>query len=111
MARRLEVLLTRGAERDLAQLYGFLAAAESSARADAVLARIVASISRLQTAPTRGSFPPELLALGIREYRQLVLRPWRIIYRVDGAFVHVYLIADSRRDLQALLARRLIEAE
>ena len=111
MARRLEVLLTRGAEQDLSALYEYLCSAESPARADAVLERIVAAVTRLQSSPERGTHPPELLALGIREYRQLVLKPWRIIYRVIGAAVYVYLIADSRRDMQSLLSRRLLGTE
>jgi len=34
--------------------------------------------------------------------------PDRIIYRVDRRTVYVYLIADGRREMQALLSRRLL---
>jgi hypothetical protein len=51
----------------------------------------------------------ELLALGIREYRETSFKPYRILYSVAGRHVDVYLIADGRRDMQALLARRLLE--
>jgi len=51
-----------------------------------------------------------LLALGIREYRQTFFKPYRIIYRVAGKRVYVYLIADGRRDMQTLLARRMLRA-
>lgn len=59
--------------------------------------------------PERGSRPKELLALGIREYRQVFFKPYRAIYRVIGRRVYVYLVADGRRDMQTLLARRLFE--
>jgi len=49
-----------------------------------------------------------LLALGIREYRQSLFKPYRVIYRVIGQRVYIYLIVDGRRDMQALLARRLL---
>ena len=52
--------------------------------------------------------PPELTALGIRVYRQVFFEPYRIIYRTDGPTVHVMLVADGRRDMQALLERRLL---
>ena len=52
----------------------------------------------------------ELLALGIREYRETFFKPYRIVYRVQGSRVDVYLIADGRRDMQALLSRRLLGA-
>jgi toxin ParE1/3/4 len=45
--------------------------------------------------------------LGIREYRQNFFKPYRMIYRMTGQQVVVYLIADGRRDMQTLLARRM----
>jgi len=50
-----------------------------------------------------------LLALGIREYRETAFKPYRIVYRVTGKRLYVYLIADGRRDLQSLLARRFLQ--
>jgi hypothetical protein len=35
-------------------------------------------------------------------------KPYRLIYRVVGQQVVIYLIADGRRDMQPLLARRLL---
>jgi len=65
-------------------------------------------IESLSTHPERGSYPKELSALGIREYRQRFYKPYWIIYRVIGKRVYIYLIADGRRDFQTLLARRLL---
>jgi len=50
------------------------------------------------------------LALGIREYRQTFFKPCRVIYRIGGPRIYVYLIADGRRDMQTLLTRRLFGA-
>ncbi|MDP1634250.1 MAG: type II toxin-antitoxin system RelE/ParE family toxin [Gallionellaceae bacterium] len=58
--------------------------------------------------PERGVYPKELLALGIREYRQAHFKPYRLIYRVIGKQVIIYMIADGRRDMQALLSRRML---
>ena len=52
--------------------------------------------------------PPDLAALGVREYREVFFKPYRIIYRVQNEHVYVYLIADGRRDMQELLSRRLV---
>jgi toxin ParE1/3/4 len=51
-----------------------------------------------------------LLALGIRDYRETSFKPCRIVCYVEGKRVYVSLIADSRRDMQALLSRRLLGA-
>jgi toxin ParE1/3/4 len=48
------------------------------------------------------------VGLGIKEYRQVFVKPYRLIYRVMGADVVVYVIADGRRDMQSLLTRRLL---
>jgi toxin ParE1/3/4 len=64
----------------------------------------------LATLPERGSRPRELLALGIHEYRQVFFKPYRLIYRIIGQQVFIVLIADGRRDMQTLLARRLLGA-
>ena len=58
--------------------------------------------------PARGAFLKELLALGIREYREIFFKPYRILYRVLGTSVYVLLIADGRRDIQTLLQRRFL---
>jgi toxin ParE1/3/4 len=50
------------------------------------------------------------LSLGIREYREVFFKPYRIIYRVMDKNVYVLLIVDGRRDMQSLLQRRLLDA-
>ena len=50
------------------------------------------------------------MALGIKEYRQTFFKPYRVIYRIERRRVYVYLIIDGRRDMQSLLARRLLGA-
>jgi toxin ParE1/3/4 len=50
------------------------------------------------------------LAIGLREYREILGKPYRIIYRVMAENVYVLVIADGRRDMQALLQRRLLMA-
>lgn len=60
--------------------------------------------------PERGSYPKELLRLGVREFREIILKPYRIVYRVRGESIYIYLIADGRRDMRTLLSRRLLDA-
>ena len=104
-----EVLLTHGAERDLEELYDYIAEYDSAANANSILDRLMEVAESLATFPERGTYPKELLALGIREYRQTYFKPYRVIYRIMGnQQVLIYLIVDGRRDMQALLGRRLL---
>ncbi|QBB70038.1 type II toxin-antitoxin system RelE/ParE family toxin [Pseudolysobacter antarcticus] len=107
---RYKVLLTAGAERDLETIHDYIAEYDSSAAATRVLDRLEKVVEMLASMPERGSHPRELLALGIHEYRQTVFKPWRVIYRVVGRHVYIFLIADGRRDLHGLLTQRLLGA-
>jgi len=104
------VILTDDAAGDLNQLVDYIDQHDGPARADHVLAQIEAAFESLANFPERGVYPKELLALGMREYREIFFKPYRIIYRVVGKKVFVFLIVDGRRDMQTLLQRRLLEA-
>ena len=103
-----KILLTHSAERDLEALYDHIAENDSQANANYVLDKMMEVAESLAAFPERGSYPKELLALGIREYRQVYFKPYRLIYRINGKQVIVYLIADGRRDMQTLLMRRML---
>lgn len=105
---RYEVLLTRGAEQDLESIHGYIAEFGSAANADHVLDRLMEVVQSLVRFPERGSYPKELIALGIKDYRQTSFKPYRVIYRVVGHRVVIHLIVDGRRDMQSVLARRLL---
>lgn len=105
-----EVLLTAGAHGDLEEIVGYIAEHDTPANARRVLDRLSEAVAGLAAFPERGSHPKELLELGIREYRQVFFKPYRLIYRVSDKTVHVHIIADGRRDMQSLLGRRLLGA-
>lgn len=129
-----DVLLTQSAERDLETIYDYIAENDTQANANYLLDKgesvsLSPTLSRtrareqtnrcanptlseiaatLADFPERGAHPQELLDLGIREYRQVHFKPYRLIYRVIGKQVLIYLIVDGRRDMQTLLMRRVL---
>jgi toxin ParE1/3/4 len=105
---RFEVGLTKGAEADVDAIVAFVAAREGAVRAESTVGRIEAAALSLDRHPERGGYPPELLALGMKEFRQVLVGPWRIVYRVIERRVIVVLVADGRRDMRTLLAQRLL---
>ncbi|MFN3715055.1 MAG: type II toxin-antitoxin system RelE/ParE family toxin [Alcanivoracaceae bacterium] len=107
---RFEVLLTEGAEQDLEAIHDYISEFDSVAAANYVLDELLNVVEKLSRFPQRGSYPKELASLGIKEYRQAFFKPYRVIYRVSGSQVIVYLIADGHRDMQSVLARRLLGA-
>ena len=104
------VLLTNDAARDLEELYDYIALHDAPQKADYVLEQVEKAFSTLSEFPERGAYPKELVLLGIREYREIFFKPYRIIYRVIDKNIYVLLIVDGRRDMQTLLQRRLLDA-
>jgi toxin ParE1/3/4 len=102
------VRLTAGAKQDLESIVSYVARQDSEKAAERLLEKLLATLASLGNSPERGSFPAELLALGSREYRQVIARPYRLIYKVMGGEVLLFVIADGRRDFRALLSRRLL---
>ena len=110
MPANFDVLLTEGAEQDLEAIHNYVAEFDCIANANYVLDQSMEVMESLSRFPERGSYPKELVSLGIKEYRQTLFKPYRVIYRVTGNQVIIYLIADGRRDMQSVLARRLLGA-
>ena len=104
------VLLTDDASRDLEDIYDYIDLHDGRGKADHVLNRIEKAFNSLSENPERGAYPKELFAFGLREFREIFFKPYRIIYRVMEDKVYVLLIADGRRDMQRLLQRRLLQA-
>ncbi len=112
MTATYQVVLTEDAQLDLEELYDYIAGHDAPAKAEHVLDRIEQLLAGLSRFPERGAWTKELMALGIKEYRETYFKPYRVIYRVahneTGRMVYVYLVVDGRRDMQALLQRRLL---
>ena len=61
----------------------------------------------LFTFPERGRIVPELRDQGILQYRELIIPPWRILYRISEKRVYVLSVFDSRRNIEDILLKRL----
>lgn len=107
--RRFNVLWAEEAVRDLEEIVSYVAA-DSPVNAKNLLAKLRRRAEALDTAPLRGRVVPELARFAIRSWRELVVKPYRIIYRVAEKDVYVLAIFDGRRDLEDVLLERLIRS-
>ena len=67
---KFEVLLTEGAEQDLESIHDYISEFDCVANANHVLDELMDVVESLSKFPERGSYPKELIGLGIKEYRQ-----------------------------------------
>ena len=76
--------------------------------ADKLLENLESTILRLQTMPLRGHVPLELERVGVLEFREVLFKPYRIIYEVVKTRVYVHCVLDGRRNMQDLLQERIL---
>ena len=105
-ARR--VIWTQVADDDLDEILTFIAT-DSPLSARKLLARLRRKADSLATMAERGRVVPELAFFGIRTWRELLVKPYRLVYRMSADdTVYISAVFDGRRDLQDVLLERLI---
>ncbi len=103
------VELTRWARQDIQDISRFLLKRTNDPQQVlAWLDELHTAIISLSDKPERGHWVQELLAVGMKTHRELLHKPYRIIYQIRERKVVVFTIIDSRRDLQTLLKQRLL---
>jgi toxin ParE1/3/4 len=100
---------TATAKYDLSAIIDYIAAEDPQA-ALSVLDTLQQHAASLESLSERGRIVPELGDAGLSQYRELVVKPWRILYLPGTDAVHVVAVLDGRRDLQTLLLERLMRS-
>jgi toxin ParE1/3/4 len=107
MSKKLDVIWAHVAENDLKEIIGYIAA-DSPAQALKILQKIKQQAFRLYTLPERGRIVPELQDQGILLYRELIVPPWRIMYRISEINVYIVSVLDARQNVEDLLLHRFM---
>ncbi|MDW7773752.1 MAG: type II toxin-antitoxin system RelE/ParE family toxin [Desulfobulbaceae bacterium] len=106
MSSQYKVFWASVAESDLSNIILYIAE-ESPANALKVLAKIKEKASSLKQFPERGRIVPELQDQGINLYREIIVSPWRIVYRISGKEIYVLTVFDSRQNAEDVLFKKL----
>ncbi|MGB7297251.1 MAG: type II toxin-antitoxin system RelE/ParE family toxin [Candidatus Aminicenantales bacterium] len=109
MKKACEVIWAETAEKDLISIIDYVFM-ESPSLAYEKFKEIRKRASSLNSYPERGRIVPELKEHGIIQYRELIISPWRIIYRVAEKSVHVLSVLDSRRNVEDILLDRFFRS-
>lgn len=105
MAKR-RVAWTAPAREDLLQIVDFIAD-EDPNTAERILEQLLSRAASLGRMAERGRLVPELRSSApVRRHRELIVRPWRMIYVIENDGVYVTAVFDSRRDIARLLHDR-----
>ena len=106
--KEFSVIVSKSAKNDIREIVKFISK-NNPINALNVLNRINERINSLKSFPEKGSYIPELLKHNIKDYRQLIETPWKIIYKIENEIVNVIIVIDSRRNTQDILVEKLIK--
>ena len=108
MNKKYEVTWASVAENDLARIIEYLAN-DSPANALKVLNKLKEKATNLHHSPKRGRIIPELQEYGIYQYRELIVAPWRLMYRAQEDKIYVLAVLDSRQNIEDILLKRVLD--
>jgi len=101
------VRVSAEAEADLDGVVDFILVNDNAADTLRVETRILDALQQLESAPLTGRVVPELRRQGVGQFREIIVTPWRIVFRVAKRDVRVVAIIDGRRDVYSVLHERL----
>jgi len=64
--------------------------------------------SKLVANPQKHRIVPELSDVSIRNYREIIHTPYRIIYKLTKSEIFIIAVVDCRRDFESFIFNRLI---
>jgi len=107
MIKKYKVLWGDVAELDLIGIIEYIAE-DNPVTAKRILKKIQEKASLLYHNPEKGRIVPELLDQGLAEYHEIVVAPWRIVYKIEKETVLIFSVFDARRNAEDILLQRLI---
>jgi plasmid stabilization system protein ParE len=108
MKKVYKIIWAESAEKDLSGILEYVIR-DNPTHAVKIFRTIKRKTSNLYHAPTRGRIIPELQEQGVLQYREPVIPPWRVMYRIARQLVLAVL--DSRRNIEDILLGRLLNLE
>ena len=108
MPKTYEVLWSETAENDLIKIIEYIAQS-SPDNALKILEEIREQVEDLSFFSEKCRIVPELYSQGITLYREMVISPWRVQYRIADSQVFVLSVLDSRQNIEDILLQRLTQ--
>lgn len=107
-SKKYTVFWTNAAKEDLIDIIEYISS-DSIDNAYKIYSKIKINAVKLEKFPYRGRFVPELKYHNIENYHEIILSPWRIIYRIEDNKVYILAVFDGRRNIEDILLKRIIK--
>ena len=102
------VLLLEAAIKDIEAIYRYIRKSGNKKAARDMIINIREACNSLSENPERGHIPDELSQIGQFEYRQIIVRKYRIIYQIARPNIFVFGIIHGNRNIGEVLRQRML---
>ena len=107
-SKRYTVYWSKVAQDDLLAIIEYIAL-DSYDNAEVIFKKNKEQTVKLESFPERGRVVSELEFHNITNYRELIVVPWRIIYRIEEQKVYILAVIDSRRNFEDIILKRILK--
>jgi len=107
MVKNFKVLWAKSAQKDLEQIIEYIKI-DNIDTAKNVFLELKSECDELYYFPERFRVVPELQKINIFQFREIIYKRWRVVYKITGANVYILFVVDSSRNVEDLLLQRLL---
>ncbi len=108
MAKSFKVLWAKSAQNDLEQIIEYIKI-DNIDTAKNVFLELKSECDELYYFPEKFRVVPELQKINIIQYREVIYKRWRVVYKITGANIYILFVIDSSRNVEDLLLQRLLK--
>ncbi len=108
MTMKYKIIIDPQAKLDLKEIFIYVAMSDSAQSAHKLLGALEETCYKLEKFPERGHIPPELRPTGIKNYLEILYKPYRIIYEIGDNLIYIHSVIDGRRNIQEILSNRFL---
>ena len=105
--KKRDVIWTDTAKKDLNEIIEYIAQ-DSIEIAIQKYEKIKEAAEPLVLFTNQGRVIPELLKHNITKFKELIISPWRLMYKIENNVVYVMAVIDGRRNIEDILLQRLL---
>lgn len=100
-----QIFWTRTAVADLDEIIEYISL-ESIDIALKQYEKIKEAAAKLNSLPDRGRIIPELQKQNIYKFREIIIGPWRLMYKLEEKSIYVLAVIDGRPNIEEVLMKR-----
>lgn len=102
------VMLLEDAAKDIEAIYRYIQKSGNKKAARDMIINIREAFESLSENPERGHIPDEISQIGQFEYRQIIVKKYRIIYQLDKPNIFIFGIIHGSRNIGEVLKQRML---